>query len=151
DPDTTAAIEAQSGTPVTYADLTRPIRGDDPAFVIAAGTEKERVIGHAAAADTAARLAARTGVDYESRTHAHGPADSEAAVLELLVAATAGAALVAPQERAESFEDELADQWVTHLFVGSPGAPRFDDGIPEDLAAMVFVDVQPEPGYEDLL
>ena len=72
-------------------------------------------------------------------------------MLELLVAATAGAALVAPQERAESFEDELADQWVTHLFVGSPGAPRFDDGIPEDLAAMVFVDVQPEPGYEDLL
>uniref|UniRef100_UPI0012E901C1 non-ribosomal peptide synthetase n=1 Tax=Rhodococcus phenolicus TaxID=263849 RepID=UPI0012E901C1 len=151
DPGTVSAIEAEAATPVTYADLARPIQGGDPAFVLGAGTGRERMIGHAAAADTAARLAARAGVDYESRTHVHGPAGSEAAVLELVAAVTAGAALVAPQERAASFDDELADQWVTHLFVGSQGAPRFDDGVPEDLAAVVFVDVQPEPGYADLL
>ncbi|MEE2034672.1 condensation domain-containing protein, partial [Rhodococcus chondri] len=151
DMDTAATVAALAATPVTYADLVRPIRGADPAFVIGAGTGEERVLGHAAAAEAATRLADRFGVDYDARTHLHGPANSEAAALELLVAAASGAAVVTPRSAAASFEDELDEQWVTHLFVGAQGAPGFGDGIPEDLAAVIFVDAHPVEGYADLL
>ncbi|MGV9950031.1 amino acid adenylation domain-containing protein, partial [Rhodococcus aetherivorans] len=149
-PDVVAQIAGYSAAPVTYADLARPVRPDDPAFVLAAaGGAGTRTVTHAVAAEVASRLARRYEVDYESRTVLHGPEDSAAAVVELVAAAAAGAAVVlAPGTDGDWVsEDEVADQWVTHLFIGADDAPQFEDGVPEDLAAVVFVDARPPGGY----
>nr|WP_280345500.1 non-ribosomal peptide synthase/polyketide synthase [Nocardia neocaledoniensis] len=121
--DVEAEIAAAAAHPVSYADRTRPLSEDHPAFVAVTGGETATLTQSAAVA-LAKRLRTTHGVDYESTTyttHASGPA----AIQEFLVAATAGALSVLPDG---SVEDDLADGEVTHWFVVPGDATDAADG-----------------------
>ncbi|WP_067470178.1 non-ribosomal peptide synthetase [Nocardia amamiensis] len=142
DPAVVAEIDAQSPRPVTYANRIRTLRGDDPAVV---PTGMPRTEGHGfalsydALAAAAARLSARTGLTFESRTFRFGGQESVAAVLEVVAAGSAGASVVvADLESAEAPQALLAEEWVTHVFTDATDLAAIDPAELEDLQAVVL-------------
>ncbi|MEU7765424.1 amino acid adenylation domain-containing protein [Nocardia sp. NPDC049190] len=156
DPEVVAEIDAQSPRPVTYANRTRTLRGDDAAVVLTAADPAQRpadydgTLSYDALADVVYRLSARTGLTFESRTFRHGRPASLAAVLEVVAAGSAGATVVVPAE-AEAAETELsvllAQEWVSHLFTDAAGLAAIDPAELEDLRA-VLVDEGSTPVAE---
>ncbi|MCX4093177.1 non-ribosomal peptide synthetase [Nocardia sp. alder85J] len=137
DPAVLAEIAGESARPVTYANRIRALRGADPAYATA-----ELVFGYDELAGAVDRLRARTELTYESRTFRSGPAESPAALLELVAAGTAGAAVVVGP--AEPTGAALAEEWVTHLVTDAAGLARLEAEPMADLLAVV-VEQGPAP------
>ncbi|WP_454198457.1 amino acid adenylation domain-containing protein [Nocardia sp. Marseille-Q1738] len=143
DPAVIAEIEAQSPRPVTYANRIRTLRGDDPAVVLTGMPPTEEygfALSYDALAAAAARLSARTGLTFESRTFRYGRPESVAAVLEVVAAGSAGASVVvADAESAEAGPQTLlAEEWVTHLFTDATDLAAIDPAELDDLQAVVL-------------
>ncbi|MGV5049106.1 amino acid adenylation domain-containing protein [Rhodococcus pyridinivorans] len=142
DPETVKLVDAQDSRPVTYADRPHRLRGDHLACVLdgrrGGFTQSELV-------SALATLRGRYEIDYESRTYFHGATDESVRLLELLLAATSGAAMVfADAVSSEEVVDVLADEWVTHAFVPvNVVANTSSDGV-DDLAVIVLTDGAPD-------
>ncbi|WP_227998431.1 non-ribosomal peptide synthetase [Nocardia australiensis] len=139
---TVTEIAAQSARPVTYANRTGVLRGDDPGLVIAASGVTMTYDELAAATD---RLRTRTGLTVDSRTYRYGSPDSPAALLEVVAAGAAGATLVVVPGAELANSDlaaSLADEWVTHLLADRAGLDAIDTALLEDLQAVVLDDGQ---------
>jgi non-ribosomal peptide synthetase component F len=137
---TVAEIAGQSARPVTYANRTGVLRGDDPALVIAATGARMTYDELAAATE---RMRTRTGLTVDSRTYQHGRADSPAALLEVVAAGATGASLIVVPELVESdLAASLADEWVTHLLADRAALDAIDTVLLEDLQAVVLDDGQ---------
>ncbi|MFD0361485.1 amino acid adenylation domain-containing protein [Nocardia sp. GCM10030253] len=138
DPAVTAEIDVQSSKPVTYANRTRTLRGDDPAIVLA---ETGATVTYDELSTAAERLVARTGLTFESRTFRLGRPDAMAAVLEVVATGSVGATVVVAPETGElELPAVLADEWVTHLFTDAAGLAAFDLGEPAELQVVVLDD-----------
>nr|WP_245672136.1 non-ribosomal peptide synthetase [Nocardia anaemiae] len=143
DPDVLAEIAAESPRPVTYANRTQALRGEDPAFV--AGV----TLSYNDISVATKRLRARTELTFESRLFRHGRADSAAALLAVVAAGESGASVVVT---AGDLDDVtlaalLADEWVTHLFIDRAGLGPVDVTGLEDLHAVVLDDGAPAPEF----
>ncbi|MCX4093065.1 non-ribosomal peptide synthetase [Nocardia sp. alder85J] len=137
DPMVTAAIEAQSAAPVTYAHRITRLKGVDPALLLDIPVDYD---GLAAIAD---RLRTATKLTYESRTFHLGPARDPAAVVEMVAVGLVGASIVLGRSDIETADDHnalLADEWVTHVFGGTAELAKLDPRTPTDLRAVVFTD-----------
>ncbi|AYF77082.1 amino acid adenylation domain-containing protein [Nocardia yunnanensis] len=131
DPETAAEIASESARPVTYANRTRALRGDDRARVSAEG--ELTYDGLAAVVDRARGL----DLTFESRTFHHGAADSALAMIELVAAGAVGASVVLVDPEAE-LSEALADEWVTHLFVDHDRLGELNPAALEDLRAVIL-------------
>ncbi|MFH5207317.1 amino acid adenylation domain-containing protein [Antrihabitans sp. NCIMB 15449] len=120
DDETAAQIAEQSARPITYANRLRPLRGDDPAIVVGAGTDAGLVVSFDSLAAVVDRARATLSVDYDSRLLYVGGVNSAAAVVEFVLAGTTGAAMVVAEVEPDGSDlgDVLEQDWVTHLFAG---------------------------------
>ncbi|MEU0501732.1 amino acid adenylation domain-containing protein [Nocardia sp. NPDC005998] len=144
DPAVLGAIAAESPRPVTYANRTQALRGEDPAFV--AGV----TLSYNDIALATKRLRARTELTFESRLFRYGRADSAAALLEVVAAGENGASVVLTaggELDSVTLSALLADEWVTHLFIDRSGLGTVDVTGLEDLQAVVLDDGAPAPEF----
>ncbi|MFI6775439.1 amino acid adenylation domain-containing protein [Nocardia sp. NPDC050412] len=143
DPDVLAEIAAESPRPVTYANRTQALRGEDPAFV--AGV----TLSYNDISVATKRLRARTELTFESRLFRHGRADSAAALLEVVAAGENGASVVVTAGNLDNvtLSALLADEWVTHLFIDRAGLGPVEVTGLEDLHAVVLDDGAPAPEF----
>ncbi|MFI6363200.1 amino acid adenylation domain-containing protein [Nocardia sp. NPDC050630] len=143
DPDVLAEIAAESPRPVTYANRTQALRGEDLAFVAGVALSYNDI------SVATKRLRARTELTFESRLFRHGRADSAAALLEVVAAGENGASVVvtAGDLDAVTLSALLADEWVTHLFIDRAGLGPVEVAGLEDLYAVVLDDGAPAPEF----
>ncbi|WP_327095383.1 amino acid adenylation domain-containing protein [Nocardia vinacea] len=143
DPDVLAEIAAESPRPVTYANRTQALRGEDPAFVAAVTLSYNDI------SVATKRLRARTELTFESRLFRHGRADSAAALLEVVAAGENGASVVVTAGDLDNvtLSALLADEWVTHLFIDRAGLGPVEVTGLEDLHAVVLDDGAPAPEF----
>ncbi|MFI7671675.1 amino acid adenylation domain-containing protein [Nocardia sp. NPDC049526] len=143
DPDVLAEIAAESPRPVTYANRTQALRGEDPAFVAAVTLSYNDI------SVATKRLRARTELTFESRLFRYGRADSAAALLEVVAAGENGASVVVTAGDLDSvtLSALLADEWVTHLFIDRAGLGPVEVTGLEDLHAVVLDDGAPAPEF----
>ncbi|WP_433757320.1 amino acid adenylation domain-containing protein [Nocardia sp. CA-135398] len=143
DSDVLAEIAAESPRPVTYANRTQALRGEDPAFV--AGV----MLSYNDISVATKRLRARTELTFESRLFRHGRADSAAALLEVVAAGESGASVVVTAGDLDNvtLSALLADEWVTHLFIDRAGLGPVDVTGLEDLHAVVLDYGAPAPEF----
>ncbi|MFE9327901.1 amino acid adenylation domain-containing protein [Nocardia sp. NPDC052278] len=143
DPDVLAEIAAESPRPVTYANRTQALRGEDPAFVAAVTLSYNDI------SVATKRLRARTELTFESRVFRHGRADSAAALLEVVAAGENGASVVVTAGDLDNvtLSALLADEWVTHLFIDRAGLGPVEVTGLEDLHAVVLDDGAPAPEF----
>ncbi|MFQ6398347.1 amino acid adenylation domain-containing protein [Nocardia sp. KC 131] len=138
DPGVAAQIGLQSAKPVTYANRTRTLRGDDPAIVL---PDTGETLTYDELAIAAERLVARAGLTFESRTFRHGRQESMAALLELVATGAVGASVVVAAETAQlELPALLAEEWVTHLFTDTAGIAAVELVEPGDLQVVVLDD-----------
>ncbi|KAF0963608.1 Linear gramicidin synthase subunit B [Rhodococcus sp. T7] len=147
DSDVVTLAAAEPAHPVTYVDRVKPLLAEHPAYVLyrsALANGRERVVvpqqGLAAFLAVARE---RLSVTYESRTLLIGQTGSDPWVLEFLVAATAGAAMVFARDSentGEGLAQLLADEWVTHAFVPSTALTGVDSDGVNDLETLVLLD-----------
>jgi non-ribosomal peptide synthetase component F len=138
DPAVLSEIAAESPRPVTYANRTKALRGEDPAFVAAVTLSYNDI------AVATKRLRARTELTFESRLFRYGRADSAAALLEVVAAGENGASVVVTaggELDNVTLSALLADEWVTHLFIDRSGLGTVDVTGLEDLHAVVLDDI----------
>ncbi|WP_415640929.1 condensation domain-containing protein, partial [Skermania piniformis] len=111
-------LSGYSARPVTYQDLARPIRADDPALILPGA---DRAIGHGQLAVAIDRLAERHGIDYESCLLLAAPLTSRVGLAGVLLGAVAGPVSVLADESATVADlVELVEQEeVSHAFVGA--------------------------------
>ncbi|WP_433195708.1 amino acid adenylation domain-containing protein [Nocardia sp. CA-107356] len=144
DPAVLSEIAAESPRPVTYANRTQALRGEDPAFVAAVTLSYNDI------AVATKRLRARTELTFESRLFRYGRADSAAALLEVVAAGENGASVVVTaggELDNVTLSALLADEWVTHLFIDRSGLGTVDVTGLEDLYAVVLDDGAPAPEF----
>ncbi|MEV4124529.1 amino acid adenylation domain-containing protein [Nocardia sp. NPDC049707] len=136
DPHVLAEIAAESPRPVTYANRTHALGGEDPAFVAAVTLSYNDI------AIATRRLRARAELTFESRLFRHGRADSAAALLEVVAAGENGASVVVTAGDLDNvtLSALLADEWVTHLFIDRAGLGPVEVTGLEDLHAVVLED-----------
>ncbi len=139
DPDVLAEVAAESPRPVTYANRTQALRGEDPAFVAAVTLSYNDI------SVATKRLRARTDLTFESRLFRYGRADSAAALLEVVAAGEIGASVVVTGDDLDNVRLSalLADEWVTHLFIDRSGLGPVELRGLEDLHAVVLDDGAP--------
>ncbi|GAB2669008.1 condensation domain-containing protein, partial [Nocardia goodfellowii] len=114
DPATQVEVAAAGAHPVSDDERVRPLRADDPAFVLpAVDASASSVLSQAQALERARTLCAEHEIDYEAVTYTTA-ASGPAALSEFLAAATVGALSVLPT--GDSATDR-ADGEVTHWFV----------------------------------
>ncbi|MFQ6330459.1 amino acid adenylation domain-containing protein, partial [Nocardia sp. CWNU-33] len=113
DPQVQTELASAPSHPVSYSDRVRPLADEHPAFVVLVNGAPV-VLSQAEALDRAAQVREEYGIDYESTTFTTAAA-GQAAMLEFLTAATAGALSVLPS--GGDLADDLADGEVTHWFV----------------------------------
>ncbi|WP_330252184.1 amino acid adenylation domain-containing protein [Nocardia sp. NBC_00565] len=145
DPAVLSEIAAESPRPVTYANRTQALRGEDPAFVAAVTLSYNDI------AVATKRLRARTELTFESRLFRHGRADSAAALLEVVAAGENGASVVVTTDGEldnVTLSALLGDEWVTHLFIDRSGLGAIDVTGLEDLHAVVLDDDATAPAPE---
>ncbi|MEV6427956.1 amino acid adenylation domain-containing protein [Nocardia sp. NPDC051463] len=142
DPAVIAEIDLQSSKPVTYANRTRTLRGDDPAIVL---PDSGATLSYDELATAAQRLVARAGLTFESRTFRHGRPETMAALLEVIATGAVGASVVAPGTTELHLPEVLADEWVTHLFTDAAGLAAVEVGEPADLQVVVLDDGAARP------
>ncbi|WFR74524.1 AMP-binding protein [Prescottella defluvii] len=142
-----ARVDAQSGRPVTYAERIRRLAPEDPAVVAADGT---LALTHGHVVALAERDRERYGITYESRTVCTEPVTSVWAVVELLVAATAGAVTVVTELPDGNATEVLADEWVTHAFMSEARAQDLDADELEDLEVLVLTGGRPAGELPDI-
>ncbi|MDG3010853.1 amino acid adenylation domain-containing protein [Rhodococcus sp. D2-41] len=121
DPDTVAAIAVRPGHPVADADRARPLRPANLAYLIytsgTTGTPKPVAVTHAGLAALAAHVVDRFRVTDRSRVLAGHAPGFDAALLEPLAAAAAGAELVLPPDGVvggPALSRLLATERITH-------------------------------------
>ncbi|MFD0366075.1 condensation domain-containing protein [Nocardia sp. GCM10030253] len=116
DPQVQTELAAAPSHPVSYSDRVRPLADEHPAFVVLANGAPV-VLSQVEALDRAVQVRDEYGIDYESTTFTMA-VSGQAALLEFLAVATAGALSVLPG--GGEIADDLADGEVTHWFV-APG------------------------------
>ncbi|MFE1593320.1 amino acid adenylation domain-containing protein [Nocardia sp. NPDC058705] len=124
------AIAAKSPGPVTYAHRVSALRGEVPAFV------GEVVVTFDELAALVSAVGEATDVTFESRTLSADTSRSRAALVELLVAGAAGASVVFA-DGTLSLHDQLAEEWVTHLFIAGDRMTELGAQPLEDLQAVI--------------
>ncbi|MBC7303917.1 MAG: hypothetical protein H5T78_23605 [Nocardia sp.] len=139
DPAIKTELSTRSARPVTYADRTRALRGNDPAFAAAGST---RTYDELAAAEAKVRVDAE--LTFEARTFGHTAADSFAALVEPVAAGVAGASMVLVPAAPDGLSAGLAEEWVTHLFGDRAGIESLDTAELGDLQALIAGDVAPD-------
>ncbi|MFZ2528974.1 MAG: amino acid adenylation domain-containing protein [Rhodococcus sp. (in: high G+C Gram-positive bacteria)] len=127
---TRVAIADLSSRALGYADLKRPLKAADGAFVLAGG-----VVSHEDAVRWLTNAREELDFTYESRTLGLGSVD--VFVAEFLLAATTGATVVLGTDADAG--SVAIDEWVTHLFVSGPDLRIGDLTEAEDLAVVVIV------------
>ncbi|MFE7796364.1 amino acid adenylation domain-containing protein [Nocardia sp. NPDC057440] len=142
DPAVIAEIDLQSSKPVTYANRTRTLRGDDPAIML---PDTGATLTYDELATAAERLVARAGLTFESRTFRHGRPETMAALLEVIATGAVGASVVTPGREQLHLPEVLADEWVTHLFTDAAGLAAVEVGEPADLQVVVLDDGAARP------
>ncbi|MFE2032055.1 amino acid adenylation domain-containing protein [Streptomyces scopuliridis] len=123
-PETAALLAGYPDTNPTDADRTAPLRLPHPAYVIytsgSTGTPKGVVVSHAGLPSFCAAAVEGFAVEPDSRVLQFASPSFDAAVLELGMALTAGAALVVPPPgplAGEALADVLAGQRVSHALI----------------------------------
>ncbi|MFE7214677.1 amino acid adenylation domain-containing protein [Streptomyces sp. NPDC057611] len=113
----------EAGNPVD-ADRTAPLRLDHPAYVIytsgSTGTPKGVVVPHTGLAAFATAAVENFAVDARARVLQFASPSFDAAVLELCMALTSGAALVVPPSgplAGEALAEVLAGQRISHALI----------------------------------
>ncbi|MDM7491653.1 amino acid adenylation domain-containing protein, partial [Rhodococcus sp. CSLK01-03] len=136
-PDGVARIDPDAGSarsgPITDADRVRPLRPDHAAYLVytsgSTGTPKGVVVTHRGLAPLVAALRRRMDLDAQARVlHFASPA-FDASVLEYLLAAAAGGALVvAPADvyGGDELLELLRRERITHWF-STPAVPTLLD------------------------
>ncbi|MCX5046721.1 non-ribosomal peptide synthase/polyketide synthase [Aldersonia sp. NBC_00410] len=136
DPATTQQIAAQDDRPVSYAHRRAQLTAEHAVFVTSAPSA--HTVTHGELAPFLGAAAGVYGLDAESRTFLYR-ADERFQVLEVLLAATTGAAMVlAEADSAKEVGDIFADDWVTHGFVAAGVLAELGDDIAEDLSDVVL-------------
>ncbi|MBT2273796.1 non-ribosomal peptide synthetase [Rhodococcus qingshengii] len=108
-PEIESRLATMSDRPISYVDRARSTMADDPAIV-----DGDRVLTYGDLSDSLAELRKRYSVDFESRLAFAGAVGSPEHSVAVLLAASAGAAVVILGDD-EAIEDSLADDWVTHV------------------------------------
>nr|WP_237720585.1 non-ribosomal peptide synthetase [Rhodococcus opacus] len=142
DPEVVSSVANEQAHPVSYFDRVNPLRADHPAYALfEPGADIGMVVQQGGLAAFLESERDRYSVTYESRTVLAGPPSAGVGVLEFLLAATAGAAMVigtdgdSPEEVASLLETE----WVTHAFVPLDVLTSADpDGL-DDLKVVVIL------------
>ncbi|MFJ1747310.1 amino acid adenylation domain-containing protein [Streptomyces sp. NPDC088116] len=123
-PGTAGLLAGFPDTNPTDADRTTPLRLSHPAYVIytsgSTGTPKGVVVSHAGLPSFCAAAVEGFAVEPDSRVLQFASPSFDAAVLELGMALTAGAALVVPPPgplAGEALADVLAGQRVSHALI----------------------------------
>ncbi len=137
-----SSVANEQAHPVSYFDRVNPLRADHPAYALfEPGADIGMVVQQGGLAAFLESERDRYSVTYESRTVLAGPPSAGVGVLEFLLAATAGAAMVigtdgdSPEEVASLLETE----WVTHAFVPLDVLTSADpDGL-DDLKVVVIL------------
>ncbi|GAB4583082.1 amino acid adenylation domain-containing protein [Nocardia sp. IFM 10818] len=142
DPAVVAEIAAESARPVTYANRTRALRGEDTAFA-APGA---RALSYDGLAALAERVRTEAELTFESRTVHLGRAHGPLALVELVATGAAGASMILVDAGIE-LTDALADEWVTHVLAEHGRLAQVDATALEDLQAVVVA--LPEVGGAD--
>ncbi|WP_245672789.1 non-ribosomal peptide synthetase [Aldersonia kunmingensis] len=133
---TAEQIAAQDARPVSYAHRRAQLTADHVVFVT--GTPPAATVTHGQLASILGEARRAYGLDEESRTFLHR-ADERFQVLEFLLTATSGAAMVlAEAESADDVGDVFANDWVTHGFVPATVLAELGDDIAEDLSDVVL-------------
>ncbi|MEU2125968.1 amino acid adenylation domain-containing protein [Nocardia niwae] len=132
-PSTAARMRRNSGAPIDAAELIRPVRVENPAWMIytsgSTGTPKGVVATHGGLAGVALAQRDRYEVTADARVlHVASPS-FDASMLELLLALSAGAALVIAPPGVYGGAELTAlirDQRVTHAFLTPAVLPTLD-------------------------
>ncbi|MGW5222208.1 amino acid adenylation domain-containing protein, partial [Nocardia sp. NPDC004085] len=132
-PSTAARMRRNSGAPITAAEQIRPVRCENPAWMIytsgSTGTPKGVVATHTGLAGVALAQRDRYLVTADARVlHVASPS-FDASMLELLLAVSAGAALVIAPPGVYGGAELTAlirDQRVTHAFLTPAVLPTLD-------------------------
>jgi non-ribosomal peptide synthetase component F len=133
DQDTARKIAAHEARPVGYGDRTGPLTVENAAIVF-----DERELSQGELVGFLASAAERYEINYESRSYLI-LADERYQLLEVLLAASAGAALVfAETDSADDVGDVLVDEWVTHVFSSAGVLAEADITAAEDLSVIVL-------------
>ncbi|MFF4762941.1 amino acid adenylation domain-containing protein [Streptomyces sp. NPDC001292] len=124
DPELPAILAAFDTANPVDADRTAPLRLDHPAYVIytsgSTGTPKGVVVPHTGLAAFAAAAVENFAVDARARVLQFASPSFDAAVLELCMALTCGAALVVPPPgplAGETLAEVLAGQRISHALI----------------------------------
>ncbi|WP_306307226.1 amino acid adenylation domain-containing protein [Nocardia exalbida] len=132
-PSTAARMRRNSGAPIDAAELIRPVRVENPAWMIytsgSTGTPKGVVATHGGLAGVALAQRDRYAVTADARVlHVASPS-FDASMLELLLALSAGAALVIAPPGVYGGTELTAlirDRRVTHAFLTPAVLPTLD-------------------------
>ncbi|MDO1486797.1 putative non-ribosomal peptide synthetase [Rhodococcus rhodochrous] len=132
DEDCARAIAAREDRPFSYADRTGVIGAGDAACVV-----DGRAVTQTEIVGILERAREEYAVDYESRTYL-SQAPNAVRLLEILLATTSGAAVVhIGEDDDRTLVDVLADEWVTHAFVGAHELAASEAEELEDLAVIL--------------
>ncbi|GGF97249.1 hypothetical protein GCM10007304_09020 [Rhodococcoides trifolii] len=129
------ALAEASGRPVTYADRTRALEPADTALIVGELSLTHDELGGLVSAEAAA-----LHVTYESRLLTTPAVAPSVSIVAALIAGAMGAAVVSSAGVVHDeipLEDELADQWVTHVFARAEDLADVDPSELDDLEVTV--------------
>ncbi|AYJ49061.1 non-ribosomal peptide synthetase [Rhodococcus sp. P1Y] len=141
DPATVGAVASASSRPIAYSARTRLLGVDDIAVVVVGDADTLIERAHKDVVTVMSASNERLDITYESRMFAASTASVAWQVYAVVAAATVGAAWIVPTSAPETdLADLLADEWVTHAFLGAADAQVLDMSDLEDLEVVVLVD-----------